>query len=853
MRERPVLVLSALFLLGILYADRGWILFPLIGIILLVYCEPWKEQGLRRLCFSVGLLLAFGLGWLHMEREISFRNRSLSMITEGQEVRLSGKLTRVEEKTRCNYYYLTDCHIRLTDQTLPCNDVLAYVSGDESSIGQILVLQGTITLFDTPANEGGFDARGFYRSQKIDFGLWVTRVCSVNGQPDVLQNFLQGVRKELRAVIDASVEDGGVLSAMLLGDRSALDAEIKSLYQSAGIAHILAISGLHMSLLGLGFYRLLKKRIGLGYPASTLWTVLFLLAYTVMTGSGTSTLRAVLMLFVFLLAELLGRGYDLLSGLGLALMVLLWTNPFLIGYTGFQFSVAAVIGIGVGGRVLTGFWRYCMEGGTSLPDHEEEDENEGLELQKGKEPWIRAVIRECGRLLRKEWSRQKEGLWISFAIQLFTLPLVACNYYELPVYAMVLNLFVLAGAGSLLLMAAAGAVLGLFSPVLGKIILAPCSLILGIYRRLCEMSLSLPGARYICGKPAGWRIVLYYVLLAEVMYFLWCRVRRKRLEQTTSKQGQMFGTRMKTDPHGWQWKHIFIQKIRKRLNLAIPIGMLFLVLLFPQKKSFEIDVLDVEQGDGIYLCTSDGVSMFIDGGSSSEKKVGEYRILPFLKCRGVKEISYWFVSHTDEDHISGLAEVLKSGYPIRHLVFAKAVQDKGKTKKLATLAGTCGTEVVYLEAGDRLSANRAEIKCLYPSAGQEAENVNDLCLTLQFTDRETTALFAGDLSSEVEDVLVESGSLQKVNLYKASHHGSNYSSSENFLKVIAPDITIASAGENNRYGHPGPRAVERIKANGSRFFCTIDCGQVKVKRGRDGRLTLQFQAECLTKSQEWLY
>lgn len=838
-------MLSVLFLLGVLYGDRGWLLFPVAGIFLLGYCEPWKEQGLRRLCFSAGLVLAFGLGWLHMEREISFRVRSLSRITEGQEVRLSGKLTRVEEKTRCNYYYLTDCHIRLSDQTLPCNDVLAYVSGDESSIGQILVLQGTITLFDAPANEGGFDARGFYRSQKIDFGLWVTRVCSVNGKPDVLQNLLQLVRKELRAVIDASVEDGGVLSAMLLGDRSALDAEIKSLYQSAGIAHILAISGLHMSLLGLGLYRLLKKRIGLGYPASTLWTVLFLLAYTVMTGSVTSTLRAVLMLFVFLLAELLGRGYDLLSGLGLALMVLLWTNPFLIGYTGFQFSMAAVIGIGVGGRVLTGFWRYCMEGGTSLPDHEEEDENEGLELQKGKEPWIRVVIRGCGRLLRKEWSRQKEGLWTSFAIQLFTLPLVACNYYELPVYAMVLNIFVLAGAGSLLLMAAAGAVLGLFFPVLGKILLTPCGLILGFYRRLCEIFLSLPGAGYICGKPSGWRIVLYYVLLAGVLYFLWCRVRRKRLYLENEKD--------QTDTSCRKWRGVFVESIRKQLKLVILLSMLFLVLLFPQKKGFEIDVLDVGQGDGIYLCTSDGVSMFIDGGSSSEKKVGEYRILPFLKCRGVKEISYWFVSHTDEDHISGLAEVLKSGYPIRHLVFAKAVQDKGKTKKLATLAGTCGTEVVYLEAGDRLSANQAEIKCLYPSAGQEGENVNDLCLTLQFTDQETTALFAGDLSSEVEEVLVESGSLQKVDLYKANHHGSNYSNSESFLKVIDPDITIASAGENNRYGHPGSRALERIKASGSRFFCTIECGQVKVKRGRDGAVTLQFLLECLTKSQELLY
>ncbi|MCI7322112.1 MAG: ComEC/Rec2 family competence protein [Lachnospiraceae bacterium] len=846
MRERPVLMLSILFLLGVLYGDRGWLCFPASALVLLLYSEPWKERGVRRLCFSVGLVLAFALGWLRMEQETAFRSRSLDVLTEGEQVQLSGKIVRVEPKARCNYYYLTDCHIRLSDQTLPCNDVLAYMSDDDGSIGQILVLQGTITLFDEPANEGGFDARAFYRSRKVDFGLWVSRVCSVNGKPDAFRSFLQGLRQKLLEVIDAFVKDEGVLSAMLLGDKSALDPETKTLYQNAGISHVLAISGLHMSLLGLGLYRLLKRRLGLSYPASAGWTALFLLAYTVMTGASVSALRAVLMLFVFLLAEVLGLGYDLLSGLGLAILVLLWDNPFFLEYTGFQFSVAAVLGIGVGGRVLTLFGRYCP-GGAAPAEEEALDETSvwGVRWRKrqdeGDNEANRQQTKTVGRIIRrlqKEWDSRKEGLCISLAIQLFTLPLVAYNYYELPVYAMVLNLFVLAGVGSLLLLAAAGAVLGLFVPVLGKILLAPCGLLLEGYRKLCEASLALPGARYICGKPAGWRILLYYVLLAGIIYLLWCRVRKKLWDFSEEKQ-----------------KRSRSVKFRRRMKLVLPFAVLLLVLLFPEKKGFEMDVLDVGQGDGIYLCTDGGVSMFLDGGSSSEQKVGEYRILPFLKSKGVKEISYWFVSHTDKDHISGLMEVLESGYPVRHVVFAEAVAQEDKTKELAAQAEKAGAEVVYLKAGDRLSANRAEITCLYPAAGETAEDANDLCLTLLFQDGSTKALFAGDISESVEETLVDRGCLQEVDFYKASHHGSNYSSSEAFLRVIDPEITVASAGEDNRYGHPGQQAVERIRTCGSRFLCTIDCGQVKIKRWKEGKYDVftKYKRENLTKNQESLY
>lgn len=787
-----MLMLAVLFLFGVLYSTGGGFLFPVLAVILLLYSAPWKEQGLRRLCFSAGLVLAFVLGLLHTGQEISFRNRYLSLVSEGQQVRLSGKLTGVEKKLRCNYYYLTDCYIRLFDQTMPCNDVLAYMSDFDGSIGQILELQGTITLFDEAANEGGFDSRAFYRSQKIDLGLLVGKVCSVSGKPDRFRCFLEELRERMKTVIDTGVEDQGVLAAMLLGDRSALEKDTKSLYQSAGISHILAISGFHMSLLGLGLYHLLKRRLGLSYPVSVFVTAVFLMAYTIMTGGGISTRRAVMMLFVFLLADLLGLGYDLLSGLGLAVLVLLWENPFLTGYSGFQFSVAAVLGIAVGGKILTEFLRYCMGWGTG---HE----------------------------------KQKESLCMSLAIQLFTLPLVAYNYYELPVYAMLLNAFVLAGVGCLLLLAAAGAVLGMLFPVLGKILLAPCSLMLHIYRWLCQASLALPGARYICGKPAVWRIVLYYLLLGLLLYLLWCPVRKKLQE------GERVEKKLRCR-----------DRIRKGVKLAIPFTLLVLLLLFPEKKEFEITVLDVGQGEGIYLCTSEGVSMFIDGGSTSEKQVGEYRILPFLKARGVQEIDYWFVSHTDSDHISGLSEVLKSGYRIHHLACAKAVEGEAKTKELAALAENAGVKVQYLNAGERLAAGSAAVECLYPSATQEAEDVNDLCLTLLYTEGKTRALFAGDLSSEVEDTLVRSGKLGKVDFYKADHHGSKYSSSEDFLQEIRPAITVASAGAGNRYGHPGTEAVERIKKTGSRFYCTMDYGEIRVKR-KKGKM------QCLTKNAELLY
>ena len=249
MSKRPVLLLAAMFCVGILSGEVKSAI--LLAGFLIFYAKPWKEKGIRKAVFAAGLPLLFFLGILCMCRESAFRQSYLGRMQDENQVRLAGRVTRMEEKTRCFYYYLTDCTISLSGQHMQTNDAIAYVSSDEYSIGQILIVEGTISLFDAATNEGAFDARQFYQSQKIDFGIWVERVIAVRGKEDRYRMFLENIRQRLKNNIESCMKDGGVLSAMILGEKSGLDAEVKSLYQKAGISHILAISGVKTLKLGI--------------------------------------------------------------------------------------------------------------------------------------------------------------------------------------------------------------------------------------------------------------------------------------------------------------------------------------------------------------------------------------------------------------------------------------------------------------------------------------------------------------------------------------------------------------------------------------------------------------------------
>ena len=868
MRKRPITLLACMFLTGILWKWTGLILSLGIGLLLYFYATPWKERGIRFAVLVAGMPVMLLLGALCVEKQDAFRSVYLSVLEEGQSVRLAGKINRVEEKTNCFYYYLTDCSVEQSDHLMPCNDVLAYVSSDDYSVGQILILQGTISLFDEATNEGQFDSRAFYRSQKIDFGVWVDSVERVEGKSDRFRVWLSRVRVELGIPLSRYADDDGVLSAMLLGDKTSLDSEIRSLYQKSGIAHVLAISGLHISLLGMALYRLLRHRCGLTYLWAGIVAASFLVAYTLMTGNAVSARRATGMLIVYLVADLLGRSYDMLSALSLIVILLLWENPFLVTNSGFQFSVAAVVGIGVGQCVLVprvGSWKVVYGRRKKQDDVVRCDaakcdvaKRDAAKCDVAKRDATKCDATKCdaekcdAERIRMQnlvdWMKRRmdkclPGMMISISIQLFTIPLVAYYYYEIPVYAILLNIPVLALIPYVLGLAVFGSLTGqiAFLQPLSFALCRVCGWVLHGYRWLCDASLLLPGARMITGKPSEVRVVVYYGLLGAFYYVLWCGMKKKQRQMCTK------GAQAEKQEWICSWFGF---------GLGLVLVLLLTFLFVRGKPEFELDILDVGQGDAIYLCASDGTNFMIDGGSTDVKKVGTYRILPFLKAKAIRKVDYWFVSHTDEDHISGLVEVMESGYAVGTLVLAEAQKEDEKAHRLAELAQKNGIRVCYMKAGDVLGTrkedvvnerNRAEtfrIECLYPTNNNDSEDVNDRCLVLYYEDENFSAFFGGDISSEVEEQLVSAGKCRQTDVLKASHHGSKYSNSDVLLHALHPRLTIASAGKKNRYGHPSPEAIARVGESGSAFYSTIDYGRIRV-RFVDGEMVAEPYRKCL--------
>lgn len=384
----------------------------------------------------------------------------------------------------------------------------------------------------------------------------------------------------------------------------------------------------------------------------------------------------------------------------------------------------------------------------------------------------------------------RQALMTSACIQIVIIPVMGMFFYEISTYAALLNLIVLPCMGVLLGCGIFGGALGCVCPFAGKAALYPCHLILLLFECSCGFALKLPQSSFITGKPDVWTLLLWY---GAVFAFVAARTRWRKAPASV---------------------------------LILPLGLL---LLLPKSQAFEADILDVGQGDGIYICAP-GANLFIDGGSSDVKGAGMYRILPFLKCRGVRCIDYWFVSHCDADHVSGLCEIIKEGYRIKNLVVSEYMPEDAAWEKLEGLASQARIPVLSMKKGDALRGTGGwSMTCLSFEGQSATEDRNENSLALFFESDALRIFLAGDIGMEQERALAAEWNLPHVDLYKASHHGSNNSNSEEILKSLRPEMTVISCGAKNRYGHPGEKALLRMRKAGGKIYETRRLGQIKIK------------------------
>ncbi len=749
------------------------------------------------------LLAAWALGAACQVRSDRAYAAEGGIFEAGRRVRMQGTLVGKEQKEKS--WQLT--------LELPGFENLVIVTAKDGGypLDGVLSVEGTVMEFRPPRNEGQFNEQNYYRYRQIIARIYADYVCVDESPPHAWREGLYELRGRLCDVYKSALPEdvAGIMSVMAAGEKAYLNPDVKADFQRAGISHILAISGMHISMIGTACYALLRGA-GRSYGMSAAASAALLYFYGTMIGMGVSARRAIGMFCLYLLAQCIGRRYDTPSALAALAIVLLVDAPGRLLDVSFQFSFLAVAGVVTADAAL-----YKKKGGLFAA--------------------IRPVL-------------------ASLLLQLFTLPLVAYYYYELPAYALLLNMALLPYLGAALGFGLVGGCIGLFSMPIARILLLPCRIVLTVYIWACDLVGNLPGASVICGKPSMAKLCLYYLLLAALIWRLYIIKKRAGLAENEDgtdvdeRAGIVRGVGFETG----SGRHFGGKRPGRLLagcaaRCVIGAAVLAVILCHVPRGAFELDYLDVGQGDGSMIRTENGTVCFVDGGSTDVDNVGTYRILPFLKSKGIRHVDYWILSHLDEDHVNGFYEALDEGYDIRAVVVsAYMTEDEAKLELLSRLSEH-GVPLLAADAGDALYldgngsgwggadadagvSGGPRLQFLSPGADTDADDRNGASLVFLYDDGETDALWTGDIGARQEKWLLEHWNLPRIDVYKAAHHGSDYSNSAEYLQAIAPRISVVSCAERNRYGHPGADAVAHMEQVGSIVRYTMREGQIKIVR-----------------------
>ena len=852
--SRPLFFLALFALLGELiltpeipFSYRFLLLFFLVFLSLFLL-----QQKKNRLLFCSLLCLAlFMLNFYSVNHRYGAERENIGYILPLQTV-LRGKVLYIEEQEKKWKIILGSCiadtalekkNSSLKNEekyqkrnNLHFQKLILYLpkesTGEDSMPlplpGQICSVKGHFLELSPATNEGEFSLPSYYKGEGISGVFQAKTIGLVRGESSPFAKELFALKQSLGNRIDALFpeETAGFLKSLFLGERSGITLSEKSLYQSAGISHILAISGLHLSLLGGFFYRLLRK-IKLSSLLSSLITSFFLFSYFLFTGSSHSAFRALFMLFLRFAAIQLGKGKDLLSQLSFALLFLLWLNPLSLYSIGMQCSF------------FTLFVFFLLE------------ERPGKAVRKKKEKALSKICKKhalgfskhpslllkfptyLSKLIPCLLSTLPHRLQGSFLFYLALLPLFSLTQFSFPLYAPLLNLLLLPFLPFFFLLGAVSIFLS-YLPEQDFLLLRLLSfssrfllnLLFQIFHLFMEKSLALPFSQILLGKMQALSVLFYFLFLYLLFFF----------------------------PKA------------KSLSLLLSLGFLLSLPLYLPKtpKELEIAALDVGQGDGFVLRKGNLV-FTIDNGSTSKNLFPEQIFFPYCKAKRIQHIDYALLTHCDRDHISGIQALLEKNpsMSLSHLILpASALQDH-RYDLLKRLAYNHGADVSYWQKGDELvfseqgiclsakktawaenpstskkrgpdtKGHQLHIRCFYPNDSTYIEEANAHSIGCLLEYGHFRMLFTGDMPKESEEALLENCRETEaspiVDVLKLAHHGSKTSSCPSFLSETRAKFALFSYGKKNRYGHPHKSTVENCQKYRLFPLETAKLGEILIK------------------------
>jgi competence protein ComEC len=582
--------------------------------------------------------------------------------------------------------------------------------------------------------------------------------------------------------------EAGLAAGILIGLRDRVDREVAAAFTTAGVSHVVAISGWNIAIVAAAVGAMAGR---LGRRRRAIVTTLAVLAYIVFAGASPSVLRAGAMAGVVLLARESGRSGRAAAALGLAAYLLLLAEPALVSDAGFQLSTLATAGLVAWATPLT----------------------ERLDRMTG------------GHLPR--WL--SESLGVSLAAQAATLPLVLASFGRLALISPVVNLLIVplvtpAMAAGLVALGG-GALVSVGAPgVVGSVLAGPGWVALRLIIGIVDVAAAVPLASVAFDPVVGVGLGVATAVLGGGLIAV--RRRGRGAAAGSSSMHAIEATRARPGA-----KRGSVASRAATLSLVVAVTVAGAVAVTRPAGVARITILDVGQGDAILIEGSRGGRLLVDGGPDPDRLLVELdrRIPPWDR-----RLDAIVLSHPHEDHVAGLALLLDRYEVGRVLEPGMRGPGPGYAAWLDRLARPGAPARLSIGAGDRLAVDEIAMQVLWPIRGQvpaeppdSGSGINNVSVVLLGVIGERRFLLAGDVEQDVDPSLLTEG-LPRVDLLKVAHHGSRTATTDAFVAAVRPRIAVASAGADNPYGHPARPTLERLAAAGARVYRTDVDGTVSI-------------------------